>query len=167
MRFHTVQPISMKLSRNHLLIQGKVDVYFFFWKKTNPTNATGNLRNWPIGLQYLKIVKGVGSEGGRRPSERSYTTLRMFYLSITILRLLPVWLTNRIAAFQNVRRTVSAGRLSCIRRTRVTQVWNLTSLGDNHSSWDSPRWPILNTSRLLDTTATERSSDHEISNEEF
>ena len=26
MRFHTVQPISMKLSRNHPLIQGKVDV---------------------------------------------------------------------------------------------------------------------------------------------
>ena len=27
-RFHTVQPILMKLSKNDLLIQGEVDVYF-------------------------------------------------------------------------------------------------------------------------------------------
>ena len=42
MHFHTVQPISMKLSRNDLYIQEKVDVYFV-QKKTNPTHATGNL----------------------------------------------------------------------------------------------------------------------------
>lgn len=44
-RFHTVQLILMKLSRNDRLTQVEVDVYFFFEKKTDPTDATCNLRN--------------------------------------------------------------------------------------------------------------------------
>ena len=102
----------------------------WFGKKANPTHATGNLWNWPIGLHYSKKWRGelakaaegrlsahtrhltcsacpwqpsgcygqpgkltnritgfrklerTGSEGGRRPCERSYTRPKMFQVSM-------------------------------------------------------------------------------------
>ncbi len=108
----------------------------WFEKKPNPAHATGNLCNWPIGLQHMKmwtelvakaakgrlsahtrhltcfaylwepggcygqpgkLTNGIaafekvtenGSEGGQRPSERSYTRPKMFQVSMATLWLL-------------------------------------------------------------------------------
>ena len=85
MRFHNVQPISMKLSRNDLYIQEKVDVYFV--QKKNESYAcyrqSMKLTNRIAGFQN---VKGTGSEGGRRPSEWSFRTFHMFHLPMATLQ---------------------------------------------------------------------------------
>ena len=60
-RFYTVQPISMKLSRNGLYTQAKVDVHFD--KKTNPVKLTNR-------ITVFQRIEIDGSEGGRRSSER-------------------------------------------------------------------------------------------------
>ena len=53
MRFHTVQPISMKLSRNLLLIQGKVDDQFFSKKYRFFPSKIAPLLIRPIRLQHF------------------------------------------------------------------------------------------------------------------
>ena len=71
---HTVQPISMKLSRDDLYIQGEVDIYLVR-KKTNPTHATGKSMKLTNRIAAYENVKGVGSEGGQRPSEHTCATV--------------------------------------------------------------------------------------------
>ena len=87
MRFHTVQPISMKLSRNGPYTQGKVDVYLDR-KKDQPYRCYRQPLKLTNGVAAFQNVQGIGSEGGRRPSERSYTTLDMIHLPFATLQVL-------------------------------------------------------------------------------
>ncbi len=70
MHSHTVQPILMKLSRNHRLIQGEVDVYFFL-KKSEPYGCYMQSKKLTNRIAAFQKIKMSDSEGGRRPSERS------------------------------------------------------------------------------------------------
>ena len=87
MHLKTVRPNAMKLSRNGVYTQGKVDIYFV--PKKNKSYAcyrqSMKLTNRIAAFEKMQIA---GSEGGRRPSERSDTILQMFYLSVATLCLL-------------------------------------------------------------------------------
>ena len=87
MHSYTVRANATKLSRKDLHNQGKVDVYFFSWK------------NEPYGCcrQFVKLTNRIAasgksklsdSEGGRRPSERSWATINMFRVSVAMLSVL-------------------------------------------------------------------------------
>ena len=115
-RFHAVQPILMKLSRNYLLIQGEFDVYLF--RKTNELyrcyRQSKKLTNEIAAFRKMEIF---GSEGGRKPSERSDTTLHMFYLSqLGACYMLLIPLTNGIAAFFIITKSVKEHMLNTKRR---------------------------------------------------
>ena len=83
----------------------------FFQKKTNPTDATGNLWNWPIGLQHLKKVKGKGSEGHLSTHTHDLTCSRYLWQPCDCYGQLRK-LTDRIAAFEKVKGSSGEDSLS-------------------------------------------------------
>ena len=70
MRSRAVEPNSAKLSRKGLYDQGKVDVYFFF-EKNEPYRCCRQSMKLTNRIAAFEKSRGVDSEGGRRPSERS------------------------------------------------------------------------------------------------
>ena len=70
MHSHTVQPISMKLSRNDLYTQGEVDINLVP-KKNEPYLCYRQPMKLTNRIAAFEEVEEMGSEGGRRPSERS------------------------------------------------------------------------------------------------
>ena len=65
MHWHTVRPNATNLWTQDFSIGEKVDVYVFR-EKTNPMDAAGKVRNWPIRLQRFRhwkrfIAKGAAS----------------------------------------------------------------------------------------------------------
>ena len=95
MHSHTVQPISMKLSRNDLYTQGEVDIYLVR-KKNEPYPCYRQSMKLTNRIPAFEKVTGRGSEGGRRPSERSYTSPNMFCLPMATRCLLrATWETDQ------------------------------------------------------------------------
>ena len=108
MHSYTVQPISMKLSRNDLYTQGEVDIYLVR-KKTNPTHATGNLWNWPIGFQHLKKWKETVAKAaeGRLSAHTRHLTCFVCPWQPVGCYGQPGKLTNGIAPYEKVTENAS------------------------------------------------------------
>ena len=73
----------------------------WFEKNTNPTHATSNLWNWPIGLQHLKKWKGQVAKAaeGRLSAHRQDLTCFTYLWKPCGCWRLPTLLTNQILAF--------------------------------------------------------------------
>ena len=63
MHSHTVQPISMKLSRNGLYTQGKVDIYFFL-KIMESYGCCRQPFKLANRIAVFENVQEIGREGG-------------------------------------------------------------------------------------------------------
>ena len=79
MRLNTMRANNMKLSRDLLYTHGNVDIPFFPKRNKCCTCCTQSktLTNRVSGFQNMK---GIGSDGGRRPSERSSITTNLIHL---------------------------------------------------------------------------------------
>ena len=97
MRLDTVRANALKLSRNLHHTQGKVDINYFSGKN-HPLTCYRQLIKLTNRIAAFQKLRIIDSEGGRRPFERSFTTIYTFYQYYACYRQ-PTELTNRIAAF--------------------------------------------------------------------
>ena len=142
MRFHTVQPISMKLSRNGLYIQEKVDVYFVH-KKNESYACYRQSMKLTNRIAEFQNVKGSGRESGRRSSERS--SRHDFTRSICLKQRcacyrLPTELTNRITAFQRMQIAGSEGGRRPSERSFILRSRRKSTRGSTPPSWVGKGW---------------------------
>ncbi len=83
----------------------------WFEKKTNPTHATSNLWNWPIGLQHSKKWKKPVAKAaeGRLSAHIQHLTWSICLSQPYRCYRQPLKLTNGIAAFQRMQIAASEG----------------------------------------------------------